>query len=303
MKFQVKQISKGEFSLLESQIRKDHVSVQNQIETWNCLHSYFKKELRDDQKFFFTYFRLYTELTWKLLNTLEREDLIDIIGRQAVAAILLEIDVWNKIVWYLESRTINDEDIGNVFEQIKNQILNSGALVGYFQRKEIKIQDLVPEVKKLNEGRLSSLESAAILSKIRDLFVSLGKDQVEKYYSPDLDVVVDNFLGLMTFLLNVNSNAVKTAVDLIVRPEIFEDQEEIEIEKKGSILIEVKKGIELKYGQNLNNLDSAPQILDELGKKALEVKDERIKDLFLFNEQTGKFEWNDKLLGEEITTK
>ena len=96
MNLSVREITMGEFASLEKEIRASHVDISALQETWQSLDTYFNKlSVLEDEKFRWTYFRVYTELTWKMFGSQNRDFIIDVaVKRQIPMALQLDFDVF-----------------------------------------------------------------------------------------------------------------------------------------------------------------------------------------------------------------
>lgn len=324
MQFEVKNLSLQEFKEFETQMRKQDLSIDKMMESWGILHEFFNSEKNEGEykKLFFTYFRLYTELTWKFFSFFERDVIFNIaLKKQLYPAILLEFDVLKNMVWYLYTKTIDRVDLVDSYAQIKESFLNSSFLLGTFQNNEITIKDIILEVKKLNNEKTSTLDKAAIMSKIRDVFISRGKDEIAEFYNENISRSVDQFVELCEFFIDVEGSEIESVVNYYTNIGIEEHDENISekikpkiegstikvelptespvMEVKKVALSEIKLNTEMKYKKDdSGQFENVVIVLSELDKLSSEYNDSRIKELYYYNEKTGKFEWNETLLKE-----
>lgn len=327
----IQKLTPEAFQVVEVEIRNNHKRPEDIQETWKKLHNDFKSgEPLTDQAFWWTYFRLYTELTWKLHATLSREEFVHIaIGRQISMALLLDFDVWKTIMWYLASRGLDDKDMSTLYADIRQAFFESEALAGMQNNKPVTIKELLLEVKKMKRAGISSLEIAEIMSNVKNTF--FPKDSKAALYAhADAVTVTEQFIGLCDFFTVYEPEKIWFLVQAYVKPELYvslekkiqdaekklestlevgnsksEDAAQSEEVKKTSAAqikvshADLQKTIEKKFKKDINGqfVDVAG-VLAMLNDFADRYGDDHIRELYVFNEKTGMFEWNT----EPVTT-
>lgn len=242
---------------------------------------------------------------------------------------------------YLGVHTIDKFDLADFYIEIRNGFLNSEAIVGTFQSKEVSVKDLVADVNKINNQKLSSLERATAVNRIRDIFASNGSKNISTYFTEDVFGAVNNFIDLVNFFSEIKGDEIYDLVNVFMHPELEEKvvvptvsnpppvranpqmvtierppeevviappqalvnpprqkkEPEAKVEKvKKMTHAELKEQIENQFrkdqkGQFVN----IPDVLRELERLAAKYGDDRIRDLYIYNEKDGRFEWNEEL--------
>src|SRR3989338_6410826 len=126
MKLQIQKISLSEFDQLEKQISDYDQTFDQMYETWATLDQFFHNaSYETDAEFRLTYFRLYVRLTWKMLEVVETDYFIEVIRRQAVMALLSDVDVLNSIMWYLGLNNADKKGLESLYLELKKVFLES----------------------------------------------------------------------------------------------------------------------------------------------------------------------------------
>lgn len=222
MEFIIKDTTLQEFEALEAQMRASHTGPEEIQKTWNSLHTFFvNSSLEDEKKYRFTFFRIYTELTFRLFGTLEKVQLPRIFSRQIPNAIMLDLDVWEKFLWYLGINAKDPKEMSAYYTQIRDAFLSSRAFVGMDKEKMLTVADVVEQVKLFEKNDSDSLARADFFARLRDAMYS--KDpQEQKYFVTPPDEMVDKFIGLINFFLGVQPSRIAYIVDGFLFPENYD---------------------------------------------------------------------------------
>ncbi len=189
------------------------------------LHAFFEKSgPTKDWENRASYFRWYTELLWRRLNSQPRDIFLNIaIARQLPLAMLLGIDVWREMMWYLAEWIADDEkDLEEFYEKIKKSFLESRAIVGYWQGKEIAVYQLVNELKTINDRGNNSLEVAEYNAKLKVVMSAKNDPELSKYVLVDPNNAVIRFVDLANFFTGITSDTIWFVVDTFAHPEEIE---------------------------------------------------------------------------------
>lgn len=324
MRFQVKKVTAEEFVEIEAQFRNSLVDPGALQEAWESLHDFFATNPAADVEFQWNYFRIYTELTWSLLSVIDRNVVIEIaFGRQIVEALRQDVDVWQKLMWYLSLSTQDKGDTEAVYSAVKDSFLGSKAWVNVVGGKTILLDSIIEDVKKINRPGINSLESAEIMGKIKDWLVIRDIPETQTRMIADSDVVYDRLVGLINFFLGVTTDAIYQVVDSFVDPGKYQPRTSTGVvqsegdsnDSTGNSSVEVstetqstdsttpvnyteiKTMIEARFARDASgefvNLDGVLALLDSL---ATDQGDDQIRELYYFDEGAGKFQWNQGLL-------
>lgn len=287
---------------------------------WEVLHEYFSTApISDDRKYWWSFFRWYTILTWQDLTRIEREVFEKIVvGRQVLMALILGFDVWNKIMSYLSIKGLDTEDRENLYVKIRAAFLNSGAIVGYGKgRQEIKINDLVKELKMINSRGRDSMVMAEFYEKIKNLLFPSNDNRLKEFIDTDFKAAVMKMVDLMDFFITVEPEDLPGVMDMFLHPELYpanataasvsakpitftptvpsmkETKEKPMISKtvKPSY-VEIKKEIDLAFKKDAEgNFVDLDGLLNKLEETAKKYNDNKIAELYYFDEKSGKFQW------------
>ncbi len=198
-----------------------HFDIPAKEEVWSAMNTYFSQASpREDRNFWFSYWRWFTDVSWKFFLNRERQFVIEIaMGRQVPPAILLDFDIWIELIKYLAMRTVDDTDMQSLYSKMKSAFLESEAIMGMWQGKEVMVKEAVEEVRFINRPGNTSLEAAEFTSKIKNILYPKGDPQVEKYFFADPDVAVDRFIGLINFFLGIKPENIQYIVDAYIHPD------------------------------------------------------------------------------------
>lgn len=217
MNLSVREITIAEFATLEQQIRASHIDFSSLVETWQSLDAYFnKRSVFDDEKFRWTYFRIYTELTWKIFGSQSRDFIVEVaVKRQIPMALQLDFDAIEEIIRYLGLRTVDKVDMQGLYLKMQKAFLESEAVVGVWQGKNFTVAEIVNEINSVyNTG--DTLAQADFESRLRQMMFS---DEVAKKYSTaDPENAKERFLDLVSFFETYTQENIWFVVDAFLNP-------------------------------------------------------------------------------------
>lgn len=307
------------------------------------LAKYFTIHGSEAWKYRNSYWRWFVQLSWAGFLTLPQDEFLSVIESQAPTAILLNIDVLREVLTYFRLNYF-DDTASNFFAKVKPALLDSKAVVGLWQNKEIRMSDLIAELKQINLQKRDPIRMAEFKAKLRKIFSPADK-LTEKYFFISPDEAVNKFIALVTFFLEVtpeelwetvekfaglnykelyrrlnnqaveeipltmqkqkltNTQAVPTEEIIappqaLVKPPRAKKEQEVKVEKvKKLSYAEIKEQIENQFRKDQNGqFMNISEVLKELERLASKFEDDRIRDLYIFNEKDGKFEWHEDLL-------
>lgn len=269
---------------------------------WQEMHAFFDQNEDADRLYWDSYFKWYTDLTWRQLMNMSPEMMGAIVFRRQIPmALLLDINVLRELMYFLYIRPLDSGLLTKLYEQVQAGFLGSDKVIGRWKEQEVTIADLVDDVEKTNLPNIDSLELADTKSKIENMLFPKDTD----FALAEPAAVVAQFTSLVNFFLDVQSDKIEDVVTAFIRPDRLEamtlGQKALEAgdnkEKQGFNLNEVKRIVDKKFLK-----DAAGQYIDTQGVLtmldglAVSYKDDRIRELFVFNEQSGGFEWNSALV-------
>ena len=274
-------------------------------------HQYFVQHDFDIElirKYFNTYWKWYVMVTWKNFSSLDEILLSQTIPYQFMMAFRLGYDITNfyanQIVSFIPEDKIQDTTHGSISEQIKNSQLP----FDYHSGKTVA--ELVRDIQ--NITRLDEFERSQIYA---DIEVFLFEEEDIKTNEEKLKRVNELF-DFFTFMsdpkaiqifrkvytdtaIYLPGNLIDSVIEEIT---MGTDNENISIvvEKNAveksynTIRAQVLSLIEGSYGD-----DGDEKILAALQKISEDSNDPHILDLYYYDEQSGKFVWNEELLEEK----
>lgn len=269
--------------------------------------------------YYYSYWRWFTELMWTRSGNFESMVFSNqLMAKQVPIALALGYDVWDALIWHLHFRTPFSDDMASVYGSFQKAFFESDAIVGSYKGALVAVKDLVPEIEKINRPNANSLETAETMSKIQACFADYSNrpELVNYFIKPEKST--DLFVGLVNFFLGVKPDRIlyvvdgyvhgSTATDQNTAPAIQPGEETAEVATDTAAVVastsapkaaytDIKTMIEARFTRDASgefaNLDGVLALLDSL---ATEQGDEQIRDLYYFDEGTGKFQWNEGLL-------
>lgn len=345
-----KKMSAQEFAPIEQAFFvEDYGDRGKREEIYKQLDTFFGPlSLPEKQAYQNTHWKFYVYCSWQMMNTMDKERVVMLFAEQVPDALRLDIDVWEKLMWYFTATGLSEASVESQYGKIRNALFGSGIVLGTFKDKSVTVQDVVGEIKQIDRGGNDSMKMAELRSKVKALFFS--KDYtIPSAVGTDIDQAVSRFIDLVHFFMGIEPETVQFVVDRFILQGSTVDldapaqlPQQVEKapkpgekkptppatpkkrtppvpakkapqppklstpksppppskppQKKGGYA-EIKAMIESRFHPDANgefaNVEGVLMLLDGLAE---EKKDEKIRDLYYFDEQTGGFKWNDALL-------
>lgn len=281
------------------------------------------KNFDEIQTVYWTYWRWYVDVTWEFLNGLTPEKVAGVVGLEAPMALLCGRDVWKQIINYLAFGGYTELEMPVRYTDIRDSFLNSEMKIGKWDTGELTVKQLVAEVKKIGGPRTTSIEKAEFNAKLKGALMPKSGDPVAAYITVNADKVIDRLIGLVNFFVGVEPKDAWSIVDMAVHPEFYENiqkaQEAAQNAPPTSVatsadpmvstsvqltpqisavnFTDIKSMMENKFTKGADGQFQDPTVvITMLNDLASRYKDERISELYVFNEKTNSFEWNNTLL-------
>lgn len=326
-------LSATEIEINEKEFRS--FSIEEKEQVWETLHAFFKNASpNQDRAYWWSYFRWYTELSWRFLLNRDKDFVSSIaVPRQLVMAILLDIDVWKEFIWYMNSVPFNEGEMRSFYTTTRDNVFNSLSIVGNLKSETITLSHLVKDLRLANQEN-NTLKIAGVQANIEELLFSNNADSqmyVSKYATLDQDDAVSALTEMIHFLIGVDPSKIESVVQVIIHNEKINSWEDFQTNGElsplpvsntivqspsannffeKSTVSTIKKISTSKLSRPSNTdikkmveavfLPSAKQdykgIVAMLNTLAEKYGDDHIRELYIFNEQTGTFEWNQNLL-------
>lgn len=222
MKLQVQKISLSEFDQLEKQIFDHDQTFDQMYETWQSLDQFFHNaSYETDTEFRLTFFRLYVRLTWKMLTAIDREYFVYVIRRQVLILMISDIEVVNQIMWYLGFNSANRTELESLFLELKKAFLESEAVVGTWQGKNITVAEAIKEIDSVYKSG-DSLAQADFESRLRQIMFP-SNEMSQKYLTANSEKAKEEFLDLVSFFETFTQENIWFVVDAFLNPEKYQN--------------------------------------------------------------------------------
>lgn len=265
-----------------------------------------------------SYQRWYTFLVWPKLGGYKSDECIKIFSNHFHVALLLGNDVWLDLLMFLTSPVYDLVERVELYEKIRQLLKNSKVIVARMGNKDYIFSDILEICKDRikNEGDTEGLK---IL--LKPVIFCPEIEKLDKYYVFDRDKILQNYIKFIKNILTVEKEGILKELDRQFHPEFAEmlktvDEYRILLEEKNtkketekSKTNKIMEKTETKimntptYAEIKDKIlqffpkDEAGDILDTEGvfevleKTADKYSDPKIKELYYYNEATGKFEW------------
>jgi hypothetical protein len=152
-------------------------------QVWQELHSFFSNKVPEiDFEYYDSFFRWYTDITWNLFRS-QDENFVEntALSRQIFLAAMLNYRLPDKIITYLGTRGIDEDETKNLFVKFKEAFENSEAIIYQKEDEFYTLKDYFTEKEKLKQTSNDlALEKAKLYTKIRDN-ISLNPDVFDTY--------------------------------------------------------------------------------------------------------------------------
>ena len=312
------EIAQGEemFSFIreDKQLSKD---------TWTVLHKQIK-EIPVDQLYQYrnTYVTWYAILSWDLVMQLSREDLLDVVARTIVAAFREDIPVWKRCITYLHVRTTDQEDLEFCYAAIKRVVEKSEETVCVLEGKQITLASMIQMVDRYErEGN-----DLALAQYYSDLELAIKKGAGEASQKLDEKNVILLLKDWIHFILGIESTNIYYVVDTYFYPQKYGESKELtlgdefldeeleetsgspspndsqyehagDVPETNNIYAFIKTQIQSEFPETTTGgTEQLEAIFTRLDELATEHNQPDIRELYIFDEETGSFTWNKALL-------
>lgn len=188
---------------------------------WSDLHEDFKNVTpQQEYDLQASYFRWYTELTWRRVESLSPEQFANIaIARQSLLALKLSYNVLNAIMWHLETNATSEEEMQNIYQNLRQQFKTSSAIVGKdAKRVQYTMKDFIDLVDKKLFNDDNSITRAQESSHINEILFGLVDLHSEDLLFNPIKVR-DQIEDLIGFFLGVDADHIWYVVRAYTHPE------------------------------------------------------------------------------------
>ena len=261
-----------------------------------------------------TFWEWYVFASWKLLYQLPNDKVLQIVQNQIPDAIRQGENVEFRLLTYMAIHVPDVEPLMTFYRTLKKNILESTAVLGKENNVAVSLSQIVVDLNKINQN-FDALKYSEFKMRVGKI-LSQSQFEHEYLFTPPAKIL-SNLLNLLNFLSATDETTIFVAVDAHTKPVLYKKLErgdfarqaqdvntESPVEKFGPPVtlppekfLEVKEFLLSKFPQDesgqFQDFDGVMSLLDDT---ALAMGDERIRDLYMFNEDSGEFEWNQQLL-------
>ncbi|MFB6181630.1 MAG: hypothetical protein ABEJ24_01910 [Candidatus Magasanikbacteria bacterium] len=296
--FTPQELNNQDLKRKEDQFQKIVDDRETADQVFDQLHSFFRgKKPETDFKYYHSYFRWYTELSWQYLRSRDRNFLSNIaVGRQIFLASFLGYDVTDRLLNYLKTRPVNENETQSLFHDIEQNLNNSSEIIYKEDDKTFLVSDLFSEFDSIRNKEDVSLERAKLYTKIRD---NVSDQKWFEYAFVDFDESLDKMIELYSFVESVEVDDIYYTVDAYFFPEKYkEDPTNPEAAKEDSSSPsdqEQQKTVETTSNKTDEKKGSESEDISEVGMdKNEETSSEKTK-----SDQTNQNQKNDEINNTE----
>lgn len=221
---QQKILTPQEIAQAEEEFRS--LPINQKEELWQALHEYFSKaSLATDRRLWFSYFRWYVDLTWKLFPEMTEEVITSVaFPRQLIMAIVLGYEPVNELLNFLNNHPYNEETMPATYGKIRDGVLRSGAIVGVIKGREVTYAEIIRELTVITQSN-DTLRLAEFTSRLKEvLFPKTDEELVARYFDDEQDEAVSECMSALSFFMGIDPSAIWAMVQTAFHPEYFDIQ-------------------------------------------------------------------------------
>lgn len=263
-----------------------------------------------------SYFEWYVYAGWTLLQWLPNDAVLRAGAYQVPDAIRLGFRVDQVLLTYMSTQVIPD-DLSVFYKDLKKNISESSAIVGKENNEPVSLAKIYAELKKINDN-FDALKYSEF--KTRVIAMLQPTLPTHDYAYIPMDKMIMNLMDLLNFLQATNEETILIAVDAHTKPNFYErlergdfktvSKEEIYDAIKAKLgppvkllpekFQETKEFLLQQFPQDASGqFENIEAVMDILDNTATVMGDERLRELYMFNENTAQFEWNQELLNQQ----
>lgn len=304
------------------------------LELFYILNDFFQDDKNQEKRieYYTTLWEWYVFLFWETIKFLDKKLVVDIFTHQLVDATQLGLDVYQKMFQAISNITPDPEEMQSFYSSIKKELENcTEKIVTSRGFSEYSIKDIYDKKIFFKQKKDLDLDYAEFKTKIHDnIFFSIRN---EKYRFFETDKSLNLFFNILNFFIDIEPQQINEFIfsfdhkaDILREQnsegeDVFErsfedDNSENEVmtnnyfdengEKEKELPISVKLDytiIKLQLEQEFSydkdgELAPIEVVLGRLSELAEENNDEQINELYIFDEEKGKFVWNEELLNQ-----
>ncbi len=254
----------------------------------------------DVWKYRFDYARWFVNMSLDRFMFLSKEEVYKLIENYLFLTLMSGYNVLPKILYYLSLNLKEEKEAKDFFKELKNKIENSKAICGLEEKTIITLGDLY---KKYTNNK----DSKSFKKNIEQILENNENVLVKKYFLTEKNIILERLEELFDFFLNTEESGLEQKINKFLNSNIkFEPdlKEENMVKISQKITKEEQKITTTPTHAEIKDKilqffpkDESGEIIDTEGvfevleKTANKYNDEKIKELYYYNEATGKFEW------------
>jgi len=256
-------------------------------------------EFEEDYEMKNSFLRWFTELSIKKFLILPVNFLEEVFFiKQISTSFLLGYDVLDRLLFYIAANYYlkNTEEISRDFNSFKESVEKSGAIIGKIGGQKIVFSDIIAkfnQIQNINEFK-------KYLAGLFDDIIN-QEDYFGEYFTDNKEIFVENVSKFIDFLFGSEKKDVFKIADDYVRVGELKNDKKDSLKKEESIndkILQVPSYSQIKSkilqffpkDENGEIIDTEG-VFEVLEKTANKYNDEKIKELYYYNEATEKFEW------------
>ncbi len=291
--------------IFQKELELSSLSIDEMFEVQKELQDFFadKETSINDIKYWYSYFRWYVKLTTLQFNQISTHELVDDVAKRMVPMMfLLDVDVWQKLMWYFTMKPFDQKEIEQIYQKFRSNFLNSDHYFGIYKEKEIYIKDVVKEITIANNKGNDSLLMAKLRTKYSEiLFPNDGLS--DQFIFANKNEAVGNFIAFVHFLLGVEGKSINNIIDAYNKGE-FDTFAETPTKNQNTqeqptpdtqpppTPAEIKMAVDATFETDDNGqYTDISGVFDFLHTLANQYQDQSIAEQLYFDEQTGSFIW------------
>jgi hypothetical protein len=289
-----------------------NLTISQREEVWTELNQYFKSQGISNRDLFYSHWRWYVALSWADFMIRDKDFLSDMaFSQQIPMAILLDYDVWENLISYLQIKTLDRQDMEALYSRIRDNFFISEAVIGKIDGRDYTIANLVQEIRVLNARGNDTIAEAEFRNKIIKIMFPKGDGLFDKYIFTDQDTAVDRLFYLTQFFLGMEPENIWYFEETYWHPEKYEKapvavpvpavptkpapvpakpvEEEI---IKQMDPVRVRQTIDSQFKKDASGqYEDITGVLEKLGELAKKNNDPKIAEMLYFDEQARAFKW------------
>lgn len=199
MNFAPKQLNQQQFQQKEEEYKEEVIGYKDKMqEAWNDMHSFFENQPTEvDYKYYHSYFRWYTDISWRRLKYKDSKFLEEIaFSRQILMASALGFDIIDDWILSLDYSSYNTNEIQSNYSSFKKAFINSPAILYELDESEeqdfYRVSDLIDDLSAQQRKDDPSLYKANLFTDIKDNILNNSKINWLDYIQRDVESILDN---------------------------------------------------------------------------------------------------------------